>query len=211
MAVLIGISPVSNRDITCTDLMFLIKTTRAVLVVFGLSCLSGTPALAEYLDSPSPGLPLYMDIPTAYLLSKGQLEASFSYRVVNDTIDIFGFKDDVAAGSNLGTRGDYHGLQGIFNFGLWDGLQVSYKGERRDLGAGLSTGDVEYTSHDVMLKQNLLVEESWYPTIAFGVLYRGNRAENISRTFKHSWRQFSGCCHPTYAAGRSGNYYVWWD
>ena len=163
--------------------MSVTKTTCTFLVAFGLCSLGTAPVLAEFLDDSPRGLPLYMDIPTAYLLSKGQLEASFSYRTVNDTVDVFGFKEDAISGNNIGNRGDYHGLQGIFHFGLWDGLQVSYKGELRDLDAGLSTGDVEYTSHDVMLKQNLRVEDSWYPTVALGVFYRGNRAENISRTF----------------------------
>jgi hypothetical protein len=62
-------------------------------------------------------------------------------------------------------------------------LQLSYKGELRELDAGLATGNIEYTSHDVMLKQNLLVEDSWYPTVAVGTFYRGNRGENISDTF----------------------------
>ena len=160
--------------------MSLIKNTCTFLVALGLCSLSAAPVLAEFLDDPPPGLPLYMDVPTAYMLQKGQLEASAFYRTVNDTVDVFNFKEDAISGDNIGTRGDYHGLQGIFHFGLWDGLQVSYKGELRELGAGLSTGDVEYTSHDVMLKKNLLVEDSWYPTVALGTFYRGNRAENIS-------------------------------
>ena len=153
------------------------------VLIIALFCLRSTPVLAEFLDDPLPGLSLYMDVPTAYMLQKGQLEASVFYRTVNDTVDVFNFKEDAISGDNIGTRGDYHGLQGIFHFGLWDGLQVSYKGELRELGAGLSTGDVEITSHDVMLKQNLFVEDSWYPTVALGAFYRGNRAENISRTF----------------------------
>lgn len=177
--------------------MFLIKTTRTLLVAFGLCCLSVAPVLAEFLDDPPAGLSLYMDVPTAYMLQKGQLEVSAFYRTVNDTVDVFNFKQDAISGDNIGTRGDYHGLQGIFHFGLWDGLQVSYKGELRELGAGLATGDVEITSHDVMLKQNLLVEDSWYPTIAFGAFYRGNRAENISRTFNTVGGSLGGISIPS--------------
>jgi hypothetical protein len=177
--------------------MSLIKTTRTLLVALGLCCLSAAPVLAEFLDDPPAGLSLYMDVPTAYMLQKGQLEVSAFYRTVNDTVDVFNFKADAISGNNIGTRGDYHGLQGIFHFGLWDGLQVSYKGELRELGAGLSTGDVEITSHDVMLKQRLLVEDSWYPTIAFGAFYRGNRAENISRTFNTVGGSLGGISIPS--------------
>lgn len=160
--------------------MSLTKTTCTFLVAFWLCCLSAAPVLAEYIDNIPPGLPLYTDVPTAYLLSKGQLEVSASYRTVNDTVDIFGFKESAIPGDNIGTLGDYHGLQGIFHFGLRDGLQISYKGELRELGLGRSRGDVEVTSHDVMLKQRLVVEDSWYPTVALGAFYRGNRGENIA-------------------------------
>lgn len=177
--------------------MFVIKTTYTIFISFIAFILSSAPAFSAYIDDPPPGLSLYMDIPTAYMLTEGQFEATVSYRTVNDTVDVFGFKEDIAGGSNIGTRGDYHGTQGVFHFGLWEGLQVSYKGELRNLDAGLSTGDVEYASHDVMLKQNLFREESWYPTVALGVFYRGNRAENISRTFNSVSGSFLGVSVPS--------------
>ncbi len=162
-----------------------------------LFCLSATPVCAEFLDEPAPGLPLYTNIPTAYMLKKGQFEGSAFYRTINNVVDVFNFKESVVPGNeNIGTRGDYHGLQGIFHFGVWDGLQVSYAPEKRYLDAGLSTGDLEYTSHDVMLKQKVLTEDSWYPTISLGAFYRGNRAQNISRTFTSVSGSFLGISIP---------------
>ncbi|GEM_PF-2718418 len=163
--------------------MFLIKNTCTLFAALWFFFLSAAPVFAEFLDDPPVGIPLHMDIPTAYVLSKGQLESNIFYRTVNNTVDVFNLKASSHPGDNSGTRGDYHGLQGIFHFGLWDGLQFSYKGELREIDAGLSTGDIEYTSHDVMLKQRLLIERSWYPTVSMGAFYRGNRGENISDTF----------------------------
>ncbi len=160
--------------------MSLTKTIHTFLVAFGFCCLSAAPVLGEFLDELPPGLPLYMDVPTAYFLSKGQLEVSAFYRTVNDTVDVFNFKESATSGDNIGTLGDYHGLQGIFHFGLREGLQISYKGGLQELGLGRSRGDVEVASHDVMLKQRLVVETSWYPTVALGAFYRGNRGENIA-------------------------------
>ena len=64
--------------------MFVIKTTYTIFISFIVFILSSAPAFSAYIDDPPPGLSLYMDIPTAYMLTEGQFEATVSYRTVND-------------------------------------------------------------------------------------------------------------------------------
>ncbi len=127
-----------------------------------------------------------LDSPMAYVLERGTAEATLTKEKINDTLDIFGVKDDIVAGLNpatfdLGALGDLDGWRTTVNFGLSDRMLLRYQGKRHDLDFG--RGKLKRVGEELAMRVVVLRETDSRPAISLEPVFRANRGSGLSRTF----------------------------
>lgn len=72
---------------------------------------------------------------SAYALQPGEFELSGKLLLVDDTIDVFNFRDDILAGNSrlIDNSGDLDGWRGELRVGVWRGLELFYRQQDQDL------------------------------------------------------------------------------
>lgn len=121
-----------------------------------------------------------LDTPMAYVLPEGRLEVTPFYQAVNDTIDIFDYRDseEKAAGVELGSYGDYSAMGLMINFGVSDKTAFHFKGQSRKIDYSRSVMDVD--SFNASLRHNFYKGSNLFPILAIEPHYYYNRGHSIT-------------------------------
>jgi len=155
------------------------------MVLVMIAGIIAIPFTGNAMEPPGKHFSLQLDTPMAYSLGKGVLEFTLFTEAMNDTIDVFDFKQR-SVGDNLdlkslGNFGNYQNYGGIFNFGLTNRIMLSVKLEFPKIDYGID--DLDITRLNAGLKWTFLEENNVLPALAIGAGYRNDRGDNIKRRF----------------------------
>jgi hypothetical protein len=119
--------------------------------------------------------------PSALTLPKKRLEISLGYLRIDDTIDIFDFRESAfssgSKASRFGALGDMTGFELLVNYGLFDKTTLQSAFASRDIDYGFSSLDVG--SYNFSVKQNINNKaHDMFPFLALDAGIRGNTADD---------------------------------
>jgi hypothetical protein len=120
--------------------------------------------------------------PMALPLSKGKIEASLDYQIINDSVDVLGVRKDeyekLSSVDRATAPGDLWGVRLMFNYGLFKNTTLMSSFQYRSQDYGFDAVGIK--TFDLSLKQSLFNENDLhFPNLAFDVGLRFNSAESI--------------------------------
>ncbi|MEX2366134.1 MAG: hypothetical protein WD601_05975 [Pseudohongiellaceae bacterium] len=133
---------------------------------------------------------------SAYALGAGEFELSGNLLLVDDSIDVFNFRDDILAGNArlIDNSGDLDGWRGELKVGVWRGLELFYRQQDQeltlkvrepvsanilDLSQGLNTRSTDWGAKWVFFESTSIDRTQPWTSAALEVTH----VENISDDF----------------------------
>ena len=120
-------------------------------------------------------------MPNAYLLPRGQYEATLKYHRVNSALDILNFRD--LSNSNSETIGDMEGMGLGLNFGISPNLTLLYDRDFNEYDFG--RGILKVETEDLSLRRNLRVFPGLHQVLSMQIGYRKNKGSGLNKLFSN--------------------------
>ena len=115
-------------------------------------------------------------------LSKGKIEASLDYQIINESVDLLGLREDeyekLSSADRATAPGDLWGVRLKFNYGLFKNTTLMSTSQYRSQDYGFDAIGIK--TIDLSLKQSLFKGNAiWFPNLALDAGLRFNSAESI--------------------------------